>query len=251
MTVVTTYRQDALPARGNAGRMGTVTAASATRGSESKSRERRDQLAESALVTLGQLGYARTSLRELAQNSPFSHGFVHYYFADKTELITYCVRHYKRQCVTRYDTVVSESATAAELVERFADELVETIEQEAPMHRLWYDLRTQAMFDPALRPDALAIDATLQDMVARVLERYAELDGRSLAVPVAVAYPMLDGVFEQALLRHLSGVTDALTTLRATACTLLPGCCGCAEAVARPCRYGSRSPGARSSRVPT
>lgn len=33
---------------------------------------------------------------------------------------------------------------------------------------------------------------------------------------------MLDGVFEQALLRHLSGVTDALTTLRATACTLLP-----------------------------
>jgi len=31
--------------------------------------ERRQQLAESALATLGELGYARTSLREIAQNS--------------------------------------------------------------------------------------------------------------------------------------------------------------------------------------
>ena len=46
--------------------------------------------AQSALLTLGQFGYARTSLRDIAANSEFSHGVVHYYFADKTELITYC-----------------------------------------------------------------------------------------------------------------------------------------------------------------
>ena len=51
--------------------------------------ERRNQLAESALQTLGELGYARTSLREIANNSEFSHGVVHYYFADKLELIVY------------------------------------------------------------------------------------------------------------------------------------------------------------------
>ena len=57
--------------------------------------ERRNQLAESALQTLGELGYARTSLREIANNSEFSHGVVHYYFQDKLELIVYCVRYYK------------------------------------------------------------------------------------------------------------------------------------------------------------
>ena len=73
--------------------------------------ERRDQLAESALQTLGELGYARTSLREIANNSEFSHGVVHYYFPDKLELIVYCVRYYKAQCVTRYDGVVADSTT--------------------------------------------------------------------------------------------------------------------------------------------
>ena len=71
--------------------------------------DRRRELAAAALQTLGELGYARTSLREIAQNSPYSHGVVHYYFADKAELITYCVRQYKAECVTRYDEIVETS----------------------------------------------------------------------------------------------------------------------------------------------
>ena len=121
--------------------------------------ERRTQLAMSALATLGELGYAKTSLREIAQNSEFSHGVVHYYFADKFELITHCVRYYKAQCVTRYDGLVAESTTADELLERFGDKLVETLTTEAPMHRLWYDLRAQALFEEQFRPDVLMIDA--------------------------------------------------------------------------------------------
>ncbi len=167
--------------------------------------ERRTQLAISALATLGELGYARTSLREIAQNSEFSHGVVHYYFADKFELITHCVRYYKAQCVTRYDGLVAESTTYAELLARFADKLVETMTTEAPMHRLWYDLRAQAMFEEQFRPDVLMIDATLQEMIGRVVTRYAELAGRDLAVDVATTYALLDGVFEKALLAHLTG----------------------------------------------
>ena len=131
--------------------------------------ERRTQLAISALATLGELGYAKTSLREIAQNSEFSHGVVHYYFADKFELITHCVRYYKAQCVTRYDGLVAESTTADELLARFGDKLVETLTTEAPMHRLWYDLRAQALFEEQFRPDVLMIDATLQDMIGRVV----------------------------------------------------------------------------------
>ena len=61
--------------------------------------DRRAQLANSALLTLSELGYARTSLREIAQNSEFSHGVLHYYFTDKVDLIMHCVKQYKgRMC---------------------------------------------------------------------------------------------------------------------------------------------------------
>jgi AcrR family transcriptional regulator len=43
---------------------------------------RRNELAEAALKTLAERGYAQTGLRDIAQNSEFSHGVLHYYFAD-------------------------------------------------------------------------------------------------------------------------------------------------------------------------
>lgn len=183
---------------------------------------RRAALAESALRTLGELGYARTSLRDIAANSEFTHGVVHYYFRDKTELITYCVRYYKARCVHRYDGVVEGAKRASQLLEDFAAKLCETITLEAPMHRLWYDLRTQSMFDEDLRPDVLAIDAALEAMIWRVLSRYAALAERPLAIDSATAYAMLDGVFERALLRWLAGDTEALPTLKATVVATLP-----------------------------
>ena len=125
-----------------------------------------------------QLGYAKTSLREIAQHSPYSHGVVHYYFSSKEELITYCVRYYKRTCVTRYDEIVASSTTAEELQSRFAAKLAETIREEGPMHQLWYDLRNQSMFEPALREVVLEIDGQLEAMIWRVISRYSELAGR-------------------------------------------------------------------------
>lgn len=181
---------------------------------------RRRELAAAALQTLGELGYARTSLREIAQNSPYSHGVVHYYFADKAELITYCVRQYKAECVTRYDEIVETAASAEELAERFAEALVVTMAQDAPMHRLWYDLRSQALFDASLREDAVAIDAALEQMIWRVVSRHAELRGTDPAMPSARYYALFDGLFQQALLRHLSG-RDGGTDLRAGALALL------------------------------
>ena len=175
--------------------------------------ERRNQLAESALQTLGELGYARTSLREIANNSEFSHGVVHYYFSDKTELIVYCVRYYKARCVTRYDSVVADSTTADGLLDAFAAKLAETIREEAPMHRLWYDLRTQSMFEEQLREAVTLIDKTLEEMIWRVVSRYAELAGRPPALSPPVAYGVLDGLFQQALLAYVGGHTEVLDAL--------------------------------------
>ncbi len=174
---------------------------------------RRDQLAESALKTLGDLGYARTSLREIANNSTFSHGVVHYYFQDKLELVIHSVRYYKARCVTRYDSVVADSTTADSLVDAFAAKLAETIRDEAPMHRLWYDLRTQSMFEAPLREAVAAIDKTLEQMIWRVVIRYADLAGQPAALGPPVAYAMLDGLFQQALLAYVNGRDEVLEGL--------------------------------------
>jgi AcrR family transcriptional regulator len=113
--------------------------------------ERRAQLADAALQTLAELGYARTSLREIAQNTEFSHGVLHYYFSDKEDLITHCVRQYEAACVTRYDEIVASASSADELKREFGAAMAQTLRTDAPMHRLWYDLRNQSLFEESFR----------------------------------------------------------------------------------------------------
>jgi AcrR family transcriptional regulator len=183
--------------------------------------ERRAQLAESCLQTLSELGYARTSLREIAQNSQFSHGVLHYYFADKVDLIIRSVRQYKAVCVTRYDQLVETSVTAEQVRVGFAAALAQTLVEDGTMHRLWYDLRSQSLFEPSLQADVGEIDAKLAEMINRVVSRYAELAGARLAVTPAVAYAVFDGLFQQALLHHLAGDADAAGVLQQQALQVL------------------------------
>ena len=190
--------------------------------SASPSDERRVQLAESALATLGELGYARASLREIAARSPFSHGVVHYYFRDKHELIVFCVRHYKARCVRRYDGVVGTATTPEQLLDGFAHALRQTLLDEAPMHRLWYDLRSQSIFEPALREAVTEIDATLAAMVWRVVSRYGALSGRAVLPDRAATYGLLDGLFQQALLAWTDGDASVPDRLVAQVHDLLP-----------------------------
>ena len=178
--------------------------------------ERRDQLAAAALRTLAEQGYARTSLRDIAQNSAFSHGVLHYYFADKVELITYCVRKYKAECVTRYDAIVATAGTADELREGLGVAMAATLREDAAMHRLWYDLRNQSLFEEAFRADAHAIDQSLQAMIWRIATRFAELSGTEVGVTPPVAYAVMDGVFQNALIAYLGGDESAPDALEAT-----------------------------------
>jgi AcrR family transcriptional regulator len=185
--------------------------------------ERRAQLADAALQTLAELGYARTSLREIAQKSPFSHGVLHYYFSDKHDLITHCVRQYEAACVTRYDEIVATARSAGELRREFSEAMAQTLRTDAPMHRLWYDLRNQSLFEESFRADVLEIDQRREEMIWRVLSRYAEFTGVTLALPPGAAYSILDGLFQQALLHHLAGHDDAAEYLRANVIRILDG----------------------------
>jgi AcrR family transcriptional regulator len=184
--------------------------------------ERRRALAASALRTLGELGYARASLREIANNSDYSHGVVHYYFEDKHDLIVYCVREEKARCVRRYDSVVAQSTSPEQLAAGFADKLVETLSVDTAMHRLWYDVRTQSMFEERLREVTAEIDGWLEDMVWRIVSRYAELAGSVPAMPASVLYAIFDGLFQQALVNFTVGREGTGDELRVLVRQLLP-----------------------------
>ncbi len=182
----------------------------AARRQAEKFEARRTELAVATLHTLAELGYARTSLREIAQKSEFSHGVLHYYFTDKRDLVTEAVRQYEAVCVTRYDEVVATSTTAAQLRDQFTEMFFQTLRQDAPLHRLWYDLRDESLFDESFRKDVLEIDGRREAMIWRVISRYTELRGGTPTTSPATAYAMLDGIFQRALLCALSGLDDVV-----------------------------------------
>jgi AcrR family transcriptional regulator len=177
--------------------------------------ERRAELAEATLQTLSELGYARTSLREIAQNSAFTHGVLHYYFTDKFDLILCSVRQYKAHCVTRYDEVTASAKSRDELLEGFLSALATTLRKEAHLHRLWYDIRAQAMFEIAFQADIAEIDKSLEDMIWRIVSRLAELGGVAVGVTPSAIYAAIDGLFQNYLLKHLTGDPRAIHNMQA------------------------------------
>ncbi|WP_298854768.1 TetR/AcrR family transcriptional regulator [uncultured Ruegeria sp.] len=174
---------------------------------------RQAELANAALTTLAELGYARTSLRDIADNTDFSHGVLRYYFNDKDDLIVQCIRQYKSVCVRRYDLAIETAGTQEDLLNAFLQKLTETLLNETKIHRLWYDLRSQALFDKVLWTDVKQIDSDLENMVWRIIERYARLGNSTPKLTPNAAYAAIDGLFQAALVRFVSGEEDADTEL--------------------------------------
>lgn len=165
-----------------------------------KRARRKDELADNAIAALKQLGYARTSLRDIAELSGVAVGTLHYYFEDKVDLITYCVRRYKTGFVAEMQSILSEDIAADQLAERFVKGLALSIRRDAETHRLWYDIRSQAMFDPAFHEVVEDIEAGLVDLVTEFLARVGQT-----SVDATTAYLMLDAAFRFHLQSYLAG----------------------------------------------
>lgn len=195
----------------------------AERSSVDKFARRRRELADAAVTAVAERGFANTGLRDVAAHTGLSLGLLHYYFDGKDDLIGQAIWQYKSECARRYDPIVATAQTASELVERFGDEISATLRDEADMHRLWYDLRNQALFDTGFRDRIVAIDQLLTDMVWAVVTRHAELEGRTPTVDRSTAYALFDGIFLNALIGYLRGDLDAIDRLRVASIGLLSG----------------------------
>ncbi|BAK38313.1 hypothetical protein MLP_52990 [Microlunatus phosphovorus NM-1] len=121
----------------------------------------------------------------------------------------------------RYDDIIATSTEGAELTARVADTMAATLRDDAALHRLWYDLRNQSLFEDGFRDTIIRIDDLLQQMVWTIVLRYAELMGRAPAVAPEFAYALVDGLFQNELIRFLRGDPEALDRLRRDCVTLL------------------------------
>ncbi len=177
---------------------------------QDKRSRRRDELAGAAIEALKQLGYARTSLRDIAAQSGVSVGVLHYYFEDKVELICFCVQKYKADFVAAMDDILFATEDMAAAPEAFARGLGLSIRNDATTHRLWYDIRAQALFEDSFQQVVADIKQDLIDLVKRLLSRMAlpEQD----AIPL---YTGLDGAFRYYLQRHLRGDAAAVAEFEA------------------------------------
>ena len=101
-----------------------------------------------------------------------------------------------------------------QLRDGFAAGLAQTLAEDATVHRLWYALRTQSLFEESFRQDVHDIDQSLERMIWRIVSRYAELSGAVPYLSSAPTYAVLDGLFQQSLLTQLSGRDDSAGQLR-------------------------------------
>lgn len=200
--------------------MSRVTERSARAGVDKFSIKRRE-LADSALAVIAEHGFANTGLRDMAARADLSHGVLHYYFDGKDDLIGQAIWQYKSECARRYDTIVETAQSPSELAERFSEAMAATLRDESDMHRLWYDLRNQALFTDGFRDTIIAIDGLLSDMVWIVVERYAELSNATVRIDRADAYALFDGLFLNCMIGYLRGELDSIDRLRASSARLL------------------------------
>lgn len=167
--------------------------------------ERRNELADFAIESLAAKGYARTSLRDIAKLSGMSLGRMHYYFESKADLIQYCVRRYKQRFVEALAATITGATSGPELVASFTRGLVDTVRVDGPVHRLWYNLRAEALFDEDMRHAVTDIEQSLRALVGQLHGRllsFGAMSKNPLLDPEEF-YLVLDALFFRALQRQL------------------------------------------------
>ncbi|PUB10270.1 TetR/AcrR family transcriptional regulator [Yoonia sediminilitoris] len=158
---------------------------------KSKKREdKRRQLAESAAHALCTLGYANTTLRDIAEHSGNALGTLHYYFEDRVDLITFSVKMYKSAFLDELRTAANASETLAEAIANLSAGLSHGVSFNADEHKLWFDIRNQAIFDEVFEDSIAEIEGEIIKIFAEIEQRF--LVGRDAAI---LDYAAIDGLF--------------------------------------------------------
>jgi AcrR family transcriptional regulator len=176
-----------------------------TKPAKRKTENKRTYLIEQATRCLSENGYAHVSLRDIARESGVSLGILHYYFSSKEELLVEVIHNFKEHFIARLEENVLAGGPLAGWLERLLTHLHQSLQHDWKMHRLWYDLQTQAMYHPVFQEQVMRIRSRFIQLVERMIVRLSEecllhTRGRSPASLSPLLFTLLDGLFFQAIL---------------------------------------------------
>lgn len=171
--------------------------------------DKRRELALHTLTALAELGFARINLREVAARSGTQLGSIHYYFDDKTDLLLCAIRLYTEEFISGLVQLVHGASGAEDLVTRGSAALGAAIVERGKMHRLWYEVRAQAMYDPTFQSVVEELETALTELTGHFLDTLRQFGVADAPRDPLATYLQMDGWFRYCLQRHLSGDADA------------------------------------------
>ncbi|WP_158282911.1 TetR/AcrR family transcriptional regulator [Nocardioides silvaticus] len=177
--------------------------------SASKLEERRAELARSALTTLARRGFAQTSLRDIANDSPYSHGMLHYYFADKSALVAHALTMFSEQRSEFLSELNHADLTAEEFRAAMARTVAQGVGDNTSGYVVWYDLRSQPGVEATVAATIRRIDEERRFGALLATRRHAELAGAELVYSPETSYALSDGLIQHAVRRFDGGDAEA------------------------------------------
>ncbi|WP_018130344.1 TetR/AcrR family transcriptional regulator [Effusibacillus pohliae] len=165
-----------------------------------KTRERntRAKLIEAAYKVLAAKGYENCSIKDIAHEAGVSPGLVHYYFANKEELLVAVVKEatdaYCRQMEQMRETVAADQLADAALAEP-----LERTRRNAEWYKLRYELYVLALRNPTIRSGVKelftrgreGIEETIQAVAGKPLSNGSEMS--------AILFACFEGLALQSL----------------------------------------------------
>jgi AcrR family transcriptional regulator len=164
---------------------------------------RREHLAESTLSTMGKKGYANTSMRDIAADAGVSLGTLHYYFVDKSELLSYCVKTFKRAFIQKVIDQCEAADNLKDLITTFIDVCCDSMITDYQEHRVWFDIRSQALYEPIFAPLRVEIENELGVMFRTFIVAGEQYSGHTSPMKTDAVGWMVEGLFEAQLFNFI------------------------------------------------
>ncbi|GGX35253.1 TetR/AcrR family transcriptional regulator [Undibacterium squillarum] len=167
-----------------------------------KSVLKKQELLQHALLLLAEKGFAALNLRDLASRAGMSLGLIHYYFSDKQALLTEALQLYKSGFIAQLHTALLQADDADQLITTAVQMFTAIATEPQSLHRLWYDLKAQAMFDNAFREVLHQTEQQLIDLCAAFLSKLNHLRGSTSPLSALDLYLLLDSHLQYAMLHQ-------------------------------------------------
>ncbi|RBW62756.1 TetR/AcrR family transcriptional regulator [Ruegeria sp. A3M17] len=165
--------------------------------------QKRRELAENAIATIARAGYANTTLRDIAASTGVSLGKIQYYFPEKEGLLLYCVDLSVDRFTSQLNEILDAELSPREARGAYIELFAHSIINYAHLHRLWYDIRNQAMFDGQLRPRVADVEARFVAICDELGKKFAVDDVRGVEI-----YVTLDGAFRYYIQQSIAGMPN-------------------------------------------